>query len=297
MKKRCGIIANVLAVVLLTGCAAASVEQAPSVEQTPSQPVDKPYELIVENGDNYLLLDDSLPEYGSRDDYDYPYHALINYAPAGIFFSTVEEMKSDILSGNFTSRDELSALEGMDINDDLKVRIFNHIYSPVMPEDASIDKVLWQGETYRFIVATPLDDVKFEVISKEEYDKAISRLDNMYDDDEDIIMLDETVEEDRNATVRTFAYREGTTQEGDKLTKKIYTLNEGEKSLLVCESYQTEKDQDTELTGISVRGVENGVYFQVTMSWDPQPLSVEQRPSVEWLSAWGVIDGGAFTVE
>lgn len=292
MRKRYGIIANVLAAVLLTGCTAASVEQ------TPSQPVeDKPYELIVENGDNYLLLDDSLPEYGSREDYDYPYHAYIYYAPAGIEFSTVEEMKSDILSGNFTSIDERKALEGFDENDDLKVRIFNHIYSPVMPEDTSIDKVIWLGETYHFIMATPLENVRFYILSKEEYDEAISGLDNMYDDDEDIIMLEETVEEDRDATVRTFAYREGTTQEGDKLTKKIYTLNEGEKSLLVCESYQTEKDEDTELTSVTVWGVENGVYFRVYMSWHAQPLSAEQRPSVEWLSAWGVIDGGPFTVK
>lgn len=285
MRRIVNLMAGLLVLAMLSGCAGAGADEPTT------KPTQRPYEIVVENGEYYLILDDDLPEFYWGPGPESGVMAQI--VGPGIRFDSLEELRSDIETGNFTEN-ELSNISGFDSDGDLRVRIFDNLYDIVAPEELEKYRLNWKGISYNILLRNGAMQANVSFINQETYNKTLSKYAN-FENEDGIKLLEKFFEEDRNATVLTYNTSEREEDWGRIYTKKLYSLNQGEKSLLINESYrvggsgQEEDFSETIPDSVRIYGEENGIYFEVFLD------NLSERPAVDWLLKWGATDCGTLT--
>ena len=230
------------------------------------------YYSVRKDGNGYTLrfrtppVRESLPE-----------GVFVSYR-SELYFSSLEEMKSKILTGDFT-KGELGVISHMNMDDEGEMELFNldNMYEPVMPEETPY-KVRWFGRNYSIHFVSGHfswgEDGEgcLERITKEQFDRGV---DNLYDFPQ-IYDVRETPLQDRDGTCYEYE-RElflGSVQ------VMIYRLTTDEKTMVVKEVYKI-KDAEKELEQVRFYGEENGQYFYGR-------LHELKEPTDEWLLSFGI---------
>lgn len=232
------------------------------------------YDLVLENGQYYIVPREPLPPYPQIHD------AFVDGTSYGVNFDSIAQMKQAIETGNF-DENELRNISRFETVEDGKIPIcdLSDLYAPLVPESFVTDYVFWEGTSYTCWF-DETDDVaicQFELISAEQFEEERERLENL-EKNSKATLLSVSEEPERNAKVFTYS---GLLER--KTVDVVYTIKRESKTLLIREHYSgpSEEVSDTP-ESIVIYGVHNGDYFMAVVS---RP---KERPSVEWLSAFGV---------
>ena len=248
------IIVGIFVLLCLTGCSTSNA--------------DMPYDITQENGDYYLIMKETL------DDNSGSTSSEITVAPA-ITFGSVAEMKHDIQTGNFTEF-ELEQLSRFTKDEAGRIKICNldNLYAPQFPATLSEYRVIWDGESYAFFITGTGGQIN--ILSKESFDAEVDSQ-NDFEKNTKFKILGKSVESDRNATVYTYYDHRSKHQ----MKRVFYTIS-GDSGIMYADELYDLTLSDTLPISVRTIGSDNGVYFRVVFS---QP---KERPSVEWLSQFGL---------
>lgn len=230
------------------------------------------YELVQENGQYYMILDaytettDSSP--GQND----------VTGLRSIQFSSAAEMKHDIQTGDFTE-EELGIIATFRPDETGRVPICDpsSLYEPRCPSGYGPYRIYWREAYYYFGFDAKPGSPCFTIDLMDE-SLWMERKDYYFNFTERIpgTVHSVTTEEDRNATVCVYDDKIG------KPCKAIYyTISTEDHLLYVWEKYYTEEDAHVP-ESVLIYGQRGTAYFSVVI-W-----KIQTRPSVEWLSQFGL---------
>lgn len=232
-----------------------------------------PDHLEKENGEYYLLMESNEVTHPD-DSCFYPVYPVV-------MFDSIEEMKNDIESLNFTE-EELEAIETFDRDEEGRIMIcdLDLLYQPVFPSDLPEYRVEWTGVNYAFLFGHSGDPnrVWFELTSQEYYEREVG---NLLDEDNYAEMTSQS-EEDRNATVYYYTvplYDEGVHTDVER-KRVIYTYDKDGNTFYVYEYYDVASNPAPKY--IDVYGTVADKYVHLYVS------NLTVRPSIEWLSSFGL---------
>ena len=221
------------------------------------------YQLINENG-NYYILYEGQPEPTNPND------LVCEPAPA-IYFSSMKEMKSDIQKGKFTEEElkELSRFTHRDERGAIVICNLDDLYQPIYPSDLDLT-VVWRGPKYHWafregdsyrglFTAEPRDE---DIFTERENPETYWVPNNSV-----------TYVSDRNATVINYAGY------GDHTSEIICYRIEAEDKILLVEEFH---DLTVNTYEVNIYGKQGDQYFYISF------LDPPERPSVEWLSQFGI---------
>ena len=249
MKKLSILLTTLLVISILTGCSSSNYQ-------------------LIQDGENYYI-------HLSQTDNNTFNSSGLEVAPS-ITFHSIEEMKSDILTGNFTE-DELKEISRFDRNSSGNIVICNisKLYEPILPNDINEYTISWSGNSYRFNPKSASMAIYHRAISKEKYDTEVARISDYIINHADHIVSETTSESSRSVTCIEHIRNDRTIQ------KTFTTLIADNKTVHIEEFYHLETSESTP-EYIHVYGLNNGQYFSVYLA------RMSTRPSVEWLSQFGI---------
>lgn len=261
MRKISWFIALVLGISLLSGC---------STIQTSSQTDPIPYDIVVENGISYLLLNEAgikLPSNNINTQIDHT-----------IYFGSVNEMMTDIKTGNFTE-EELYYISQYPKDDLGRVQVcnFDNFLVPTAPAPLKLRNICWNGLWFTYILGCEGDNAVYTMLldTKEQYEETIDFNAN-FASKTTCTVHSQTIEEDRNATATYY-----TNALGQQSKAVYYTIGEDNNVIHILEDYVL-NGEIYELAYISLACSDNGKYFHYFSTTETE------RPSVEWLSQFGL---------
>lgn len=256
MKKVHKCLAVALVFLLLSGCSANT----------------NPYEIVHEDGNYYLVISNNESE-------DLANEASGQIMGSVIYFASMDEMVSDINTGNFT-KDEMEMISSFETDDAGRIIIcdLSKLYVPILPDSVTVKKIKWTGTSYTYYLRCG-DGEQFHSMkiynSVESYNHDVDYYSN-FADQTSLEVKSVSTEPSRNATVCTFTDRMGTDCQG-----VYYTITEGNKTLYIWEAYPLEETSEYPYI-IRIFGSNNGICFEFFLS------PMHERPSVEWLSQFGI---------
>lgn len=201
-------------------------------------------------------------------------------------FDTLSEMKAYIKAGDYTDSEVLSFLRGGAINEADQLEVFNieKLHDIQTPSNMEIEGYAWEGNAYYIeLKGDPMRGFAY-VMDREGYEFKLQEEEFFFQQQNVEVVSDEQIE-DRNARERCFksAVAEGRTVS--------YTLENNGNTMLVIEDYchkryngDTYKVSETDPYTVEIIGKNGDAYFWVCI------LDIEERPSVEWLSSFGIVD-------
>lgn len=267
---RLRMIVVILVVALLAGCSVGG--QASQPAQT-DPPLDLPYEIIIENGEHYLLLKDSIAGDDESDK---------TSASTGTFveFESIEEMAQDIKTGNFTES-ELKQISKFRKDEDGRTVLcdLSKLHEAYTPEQFANQEILWFGNNYRFDFSQNEDYFECRMIAgfpNDSKDFAIADITDCTDKPNFTLLSTEQIS-DRNATMIT--YTSGVNGKIKERKSIYYELENGDKELFVYEEYSLLSDKVPYM--IVVFGTEKEFDYSLYIYFPPE------RPSVEYLLGFG----------
>ena len=232
-----------------------------------------PDHLEKENGEYYLLM-------GSNESTDPDDNCFYPVYPV-VMFDSVEEMKNDIESLNFTE-EELEAIETFDRDDEGRIMIcdLDQLYQPVFPSDLPEYRVVWKGVNYGFLFGYVNDPnrIEFELTSQEYYEREVG---NLLDEDNYAEMTPQ-IEEDRDATVYYYTatvYQDGVHTDVER-KQVLYTYNKDGNTFYVYEYYDVASNPAPKYIDVYGAVADKFVHLHVS--------NLTVRPSIEWLSSFGL---------
>lgn len=252
------------------------------------------YDVYLDNGKYYLQFPDIPLSVGAfknhhqiihptkptTDIYNFLYTSIIAY-PNSISFETVSELRDDFQNKKFTD-DELQVLrrKAECAGGRIPIPNLSALYEPALPDDLKPIEVIWSGEEYYGFELNYFDPVyhygSFTILSEASYQNIYDcRYDPTYVPKYATNTLVLTTAE-RNATIYLFTAKNG--RESKSIHYKLTNPAGGE--LLINENYAD--PNDTIPYSIHILGQQDENYFTVTIS------NLSQRPSVEWLSEFGL---------
>ena len=261
----------ILVTALLVGCSA----EGRTPQSTQAEPTyDLPYEIIRDDDGYYLLLEDGIEVNDEME-------GSLSIDGSKIIFGSMEEMVQDIKTGNFTEEElqELSKFE-KDENDRIVLCDLSKLFDVYAPEEFSKKTITWFGDAYKFELCSSERELICYVF--EGFSNAVKeeKIDNLITCREivNFTLLSTEQIEDRNATVITYTAKNyELIKEGKRV---FYTIVDGEKEQFVCEEYSLSTDEVPDT--VWIYGTENGRNYCVAV------INNQSRPSVEWLSQFGV---------
>ena len=268
MKRFICIILATIWLAVLPGCAKNSLDN----KQNGQVNKDMPYTIHMESGTCYLAFKDgyiSSDDSGNTDDQELARH---------IYFCTVEEMINDIQTGNFSDKEmEILTEFSRDENGMVKICDISSLYVAEYPSTFSTHRIVWGGMYYYFSLGTGGSGphANLDLIDKETYESKIDFFSN-FDENPLIEEISVSSDPERNAVVYDYV-----TSFGDKFKLLFYAIGEGTDLLYIAETYAME-DSDIVPGDISIWGQSEGKYFDVYIN------RLQERPSVEWLSQFGI---------
>lgn len=234
---------------------------------------------IVTDGDGYYLVFDENSENAND-------ITASEVAPT-LSFKSIVEMKEKVLGGQL-SEEEISILGQFAKNDADKIKVcdFNNLFDAVIPKNAAVKEVNWSGgERYVFDIdfADMEGNASLRVHTEESYQSVFETYHTGLSNNGNLHI---TEIEDRNAT--EYSYTTATA----KCKTVSYVLHSNGFELLVDETYVLEINDDlknlistSETVPVDIRilGTNENGWFEVYL------YSLTERPSVEWLSAFGLV--------
>ena len=267
------IILTILIIALLSGCSATP----PLAQQLPKEnPVEMPYDIITENGESYIVLRDSTEA-------EIIENATVCELAPIICFDSISEMLQDIKTGNFTE-EELYQLKRFKTDDTGRTMIcdLSKLWDGCTPDDFDSQRIEWGGSGYSITYYDSESELHatFDcTFTKESLDNAILE-EKAWVNRDGHTMVSTSQDTERNATIYIYEYYNHM-YKVKKQNKEIhYTITGDNMELFVRECYN---DSDVPRS-IDVFGEKNGYYFCVML------YHLQERPSVEWLSQFGVQD-------
>ena len=240
---------------------------------------EKKYRFVEDESGDYII-------------YPYEYDDMSNHVPGCmdvqyIYFSSLEEMRSDIKNGNFTE-EELEDLRWMyDDIDTGRINVcdLDNMRVPTYPSDCQEYRICWHGTSYLWEVQ--IDQQATATITDYELAVGVNIAGKIYESDFTIFDPDEYLnntslitsletEEDRNAQV---IYSRDENFEEWTMVRKIYTFNADGTEHHVLEEY--EGAQSTVPSRIWVMYQQGGRYTRVFI------MGLSERPSIEYLAQFG----------
>lgn len=235
------------------------------------------YYIIMRDGDGYKLL---LTEHGRTFDSGSAF-----FGP--LAFSSVQQMKSKILTGEFTQQ-EASYLKRLDPGGSLyKYCIdFDDLYEAVLPQGVRQTQIAWSGKFYNFYFShsysdsvgyiNPIDGSSFrhyrEYVNESYYK----------DQDEDNVYLGSSQISDRNATAHYFSRKSYAPVSTTNYVDLWYELTDGEKTLYVQECFKLSKHNRYVPYKINILGKQGDAYYHIYLG------SLKSRPTEDWLLSFGL---------
>lgn len=202
-------------------------------------------------------------------------------------FNSISDMRAKILNGDI-SDEQIAVLQTDGTNNVLEICNPNNLYDLALPKNLAYDYILWYGDTYSFEIE---DDsfMGYVFYSNEEaYNQEFSE---KYSDFlmEKHSVISDTVISERNARVvhsmndagefKNMFYTISTTTGDTLYVKEEYVLRYfGDETL--TDTYEV---SETIPANIRIFG-SNGTYYYY--GW---LKGFEERPSVEWLSSFGLV--------
>ena len=224
----------------------------------------------------YLIIDDkTIEEIESNIDVGMSQQASIQFDSIDEFVNTVKSGKLNdhqLAIANKTFKKDSNGIIVCD---------FDNIKIPVHPDEFECQAVYWSGELYSFYLETSDDEIAYyHYLSKEKYNY-------QYENDYLTFFDIEGV-----STVETVYGKEGTeyyysTAKG-KMKKIRYTLTEGNKVLIVDETYRLDMEDDSLPVSddipyrITIYGSNSNDHFTIDI-FEP-----DNKPTVEWIKKFDV---------
>lgn len=273
MKKNISLVVITLTLLtlLLSGCAVAE-----EMKQYHT-----PLYTVNVSGDNcYLTFDEAIEQVG--DD--------MSDCEVLIFpeFLTLKDMRQGIITGAITERELISLNRFCGKNEDGSIKICNvdKLIECIIPSDLEVEKVIWKGEPYSFSIRGGPGPMFIQIVDEELYVSMMNSYHILYDGTATITAQE--FEEERSATV----YFE-TTPTGAKRKLICYEINDGTKTIMIQENYDLWNSSEKN-TGSEVFDTKPG-YIQI---WIKDEIGYaygyisgpEYRPSLEWLSQFGICE-------
>ena len=233
-----------------------------------------PYSIHVENGEYFLVFKDHF-EVAESDETDEQKLAR------SIRFETIEEMKNDFETGNFSER-ELEIISEWREEDEEKVQICNlsSLYTARCPSDLTVSSIGWYGgDGYLITMRADADGPKalMSYGVTPEYNEERIELYSNYEENPRITVKAVSFDLERNATI--YEYITSVIEREYKLI--VYSIGEGTEMLYVVETYDVMSNDEVP-SSIEIYGQEQGKYFRLDIT------NLQERPSVEWLSQFGL---------
>lgn len=264
------IVVFALIVALLAGCSAKI--SAPKQPQNGSL-VNAPYDIVIEDGEYYLVLTNEIAGENTSG-------PNTSEKKPAIEFASINEMVQDINTGKFTD-DEMRQLSKFKTDDNGRIIICNlsNLYDARTPEQYETKRIVWYGDEYvfHFFNGTDFCCQISQVGTRANLEQMITRAKNKTEEDFYIELSTQQIEE-RNATVIT--YTTATADDHQRFKNVYYTIAAGNKELFVFEEYGA--DSDSKPHSIYLYGTEDGINYTVALE------QLQERPSVEWLSQFGL---------
>lgn len=198
-------------------------------------------------------------------------------------FQSIGEMRQSIINGSFTDQ-ELYALSRHSQRPDGGIQIcdVDHLYECTAPDEFVLDKIQWYGKHYSWELTDETVRGVIYCYNEEEYTENLNKKYKDFLSNPHVTLIEQQETDERSATVYY-----GKTSYA-KVKDICYAICVGDKKMLIQERYLLE----TEVDGVEVSsdvpriiefwGIENGGYFYGYFFY------FKERPSVEWLSEFGI---------
>lgn len=251
------------------------------------------YNVVVKNG-NYAICDVDVPQSEPSSSLDDIQVRML--ADMYVYFDSISEMKSDILSGTF-SDDELRAIGRMrrDSSGTITIPDLSELYEPTFPSTFKGYRVRWSGDEYIFSMLTD-DDIDYDI---EQYSIKNNKMIEFYracatmrlcTEDHYRSTLDYFIdyEQKKQCRITDIVYDPERAATEYYLVQPvckvvIYEIQTPNKTLHIKETYSN-MNSDTP-NNIEFCGIEDGVCFTGQIK---HVNSWMERPSIEWLSGFGI---------
>lgn len=261
----------------LTGCTA---------KQETKQYTTDLYTINVCGDSCYILIDEE--KWNEKQE-----NSLMQDCEVAVYpeFTTMKEMRQAIITGSFTEREQEQLMKIMKLaerNADGGIEIFNvdKLNECVLPSGMNVEYILWMARSYYFHVSGPGKITGgFYCVNKEVFDNDMNTQYRSFLVNEYLTVTAQEFDEEREATVYYTA-----NGSGGKSKYCCYEILEGTKRIVVEESYLLEsatergKGKESDMVPDQVTiWIEDEVGYAFALLF-----GFEERPSVEWLSQFGL---------
>ncbi|MGM9646753.1 MAG: hypothetical protein ACI3YH_01310 [Eubacteriales bacterium] len=246
------------------------------------------YTLVWEQGKCYLSIK-SPDEYAPLDSQT---HNSIMLDPSIIQFDSIREMKETIANGNFSESEMIQLANYFPKDDQGRVKVLNidQLYCPVLPDGIADGGINWRGETYSCSLSSEIGvHGWFSYRTYESYSNIFqNNYTDFFESNELVHLVSTSNETERNATIYEF------TTSLAELRKIRYCIETNDKILYIDETYALSVNHEllvpseTIPSSINIYGQMDEGYFYIYLS------DFTERPSVEWLSSFGLIEYAEF---
>lgn len=270
----CGVL---LVIFLMISCGANKQEGGKAEDY-----IDKTEDYIIETNAGYRIekTGDEVCLIITDDAYKTDENANVAEEVPSLDFASVIEMKNRVLGGKLTDK-EMEGLSAFskDADGSIKTVDFKKLYEPVLPRNVVCDgSINWYGGMYSFkhLECTDGLAVTFQVYTKERYQNVLQDNRDTIHNNDLVTITKTSTTDDRNATIYVY----NTKVMG--LMSIEYTIQLDDKEIFVVEDYMG-SDQDVPYR-VFLFGEVNGGYFRSVIR------KMSSRPSVEWLSSFGLAE-------
>lgn len=235
------------------------------------------YSITAKDGKYILTPTVPLPE---------EYQGDLCYVRAFIHpkFTSIKEMRQGILEGPI-SQYELRCLVHASSDADHSIEICdpNHLYEFTAPEEFHLKYIIWSGNSYNCHLTSDNEWGGIDCYNKKDYSESFNKGYKDFLSNSLVTITEQRTTSDRLATV--YYGHTGVA----KLKYICYELHVGDKTMYIQEEYLLEIEDNRSPvssdvpSSIQFWGTQNGGYFQGTF------FDFTERPSIQWLSQFGII--------
>lgn len=217
----------------------------------------------------------------------YPKHS-ITHVVRSVYMESGSTARSDIMSGNFSDVDMNNMRIYYLLHGPIKVPDMDEFYDPIYPECNGF-KLAWElssalNSRYLFDFGDTATSVMMSSSTEAQMENFKHYFDNKNISDNYGKLVATYTDETRNGTVYHFVeeYNWESHTESQDWYFVTYEITVAERTLYVLEEYYSNNPETNVPAYVKVQGVYNGIYFSLRIN------NPKDRPSVEWLSSFGL---------
>lgn len=205
-------------------------------------------------------------------------------------FSTLTEMREAIVTGTISEKEMQTVFNTANRCEDGSIEICNvdKLYECVLPAELSVKHIIWTGIMYDYRVSGSIASGSFICLNETDYQDNIDSQYKDFLDNEQLIITKQEYEEDRSAVVYHYT--------GERSNGKYicYEIGTGDKRIIVQEVYRFGVGKEaltTDDTTLVSDEVPDNVRLWITDGSGYASVLLNgfsERPSVEWLSQFGL---------